>query len=235
MRHFGEIAEAADDGFQVIDFTEHDAGGLAEDFVELGGILFAGALQIFDRGLQREQRVFEFMREAAGQFAPGGDAFDLHEFFALLDQLAGHLIKGFGELGDFVAAVHIDAGAPITVGDFARGGHEFLHRAGDAGGAPPAEQQAEQEADGGDAERQPADAAFERDDGALGTADEQNADQFFLAADERERVKNFGVRGIEAPADFFGLLDGIGFNFFDQGRKRSASGAGPLLSMRFGS
>ena len=52
---------------------------------------------------------------------------------------------------------------------------------------------------------------------ALGTADEQNADQFFLAADERECVKNFGVRGIEAPADFFGLLDGIGFNFFDQG------------------
>ena len=139
LRHFREITEAADDGFQIVDFAEHDAGGFPENFVELRGILFAGALQIFDRSLQREQRILEFMREAAGEFAPGGDAFDLHELFALLDELAGHLIKGFGELGDFVAAMNIDAGAPIAVGNFARGGDEFLHRAGDARGAPPAE------------------------------------------------------------------------------------------------
>src|ERR1700722_2617630 len=169
------------------------------------------------------------MREAAGEFAPGGDAFDLHEFFALLDELAGHLVKGFGKLGDFVVAMNLDTATPVAVGDFTRGGDEFLHRSGYPRGAPPAEQQAEQEADGGDAQRQPADATFERDDGALRAADKQDAQQFFLAADQRERVKNFGVRGIKAPADFFGLLDGIGFDFFDQRLETIGVGRGTFV------
>ena len=112
-------------------------------------------------GLQREERIFEFVREAAGDFAPGSDAFGLHQALALLDELLGHLIEGFGELADFVVAANLHARAPIAFRDFVRAFGQLLHRARDARGAPPAEHQPEQQADGDHAESEPANAALQ--------------------------------------------------------------------------
>ncbi len=58
------------------------------------GLRSAGALQIFDRGLQWEERVFQLVRQAAGEFAPGGHALGLHQALALFAQLRGHMVEG---------------------------------------------------------------------------------------------------------------------------------------------
>ncbi len=90
LRHFREIAEAADDLLQIVDFREQDAGGFAKHFLELLRILLLGALQILDRRLQREKRILQFMRQPARDFPPRGHAFRLHQPFALLAQLLRH-------------------------------------------------------------------------------------------------------------------------------------------------
>ena len=66
------------------------------------------------------KRILQFVREPARQFAPGGDAFGLHQALALLGKLARHFVERVGELADFIARVHLDARFPVSRGDFAR-------------------------------------------------------------------------------------------------------------------
>ena len=103
LRHFREIAEPADDVFQVLDFRKQDSRRFAKHFFELLGILFLRALQIFDRRLQREQRILQFVRQPPRHFAPGRHALGLHQPLALLDQLLRHLIERRAKLADFVS------------------------------------------------------------------------------------------------------------------------------------
>src|SRR5713226_9505047 len=94
LRHFGKFAEASDDAFEVRDFRKQRGRTLLKRFVELLLSLLARAQKIFYSELQRKKRVLEFVGEAARQFSPGGDAFGLHQAFALVDQVARHLIEG---------------------------------------------------------------------------------------------------------------------------------------------
>ena len=86
LGHFAEVAEAANDGLEVGDLHAEGLRALAEDFVEFIGWQLAGADEIFDGELEREERIFQLMGEAAGEFAPGGYALGLDETLALADE-----------------------------------------------------------------------------------------------------------------------------------------------------
>lgn len=96
--------------------------------------------------LEGEERVFQLVSEAAGKFAPCGDALGLDEAIALLDQLAGHPIEGGGELADLIARGDRDMRVPIAASDRAHTGDEFGNGPGDAGRGPPAQQDAQKNA-----------------------------------------------------------------------------------------
>src|SRR5579871_6311730 len=51
------------------------------------------ALQIFHGDLERKERIFQFVRQAAGQLTPGSHAFGLHQTVALFQQIARHPVK----------------------------------------------------------------------------------------------------------------------------------------------
>ena len=164
LRHFGEVAEAPDNGLQVAEFSQQGRGALAKHFVEFGGI--ARAQQVFHRDLQREERILELVRQAAGKFAPGGDALGLHGAVALFDQLVGHGIERFGELADFVARGNFDVRVPIAGGDFPRGFGQTFDGLRDARRHPAAEQNREQDSDAADDEREGADMPLQLDQAA---------------------------------------------------------------------
>ncbi len=128
-RHACEIAEPADDGFELRQFREQRRGALSKNLVELRRIALARALQIFDGDLQREKRILQFMRQTAGQFTPGGDAFGLNRALALCDQLLGHLVEGAREVADFIAGGRFHAHGPISAGDGTRAHRPASQRA----------------------------------------------------------------------------------------------------------
>ena len=76
--HFGEIAEAPDDAVEIGEFGFQCGRRFTEDFLKLVGAKLAGTLEILHRDLQREKRIAKFVRQAAGQFTPGGNALGLH-------------------------------------------------------------------------------------------------------------------------------------------------------------
>ena len=82
-RHPGEFAEASDNCFQVGDLGQQSSRTFAEYFVELFRSLLPRPNQIFDRELQRKQRILQFMGQPPRQFAPGCDSFGLNQPFAL--------------------------------------------------------------------------------------------------------------------------------------------------------
>ena len=55
--------------------------------------LFPRAHQVLHRELQREQRILEFVRQAASQFAPGRDSFGLHQSLFLREQFVVMRLK----------------------------------------------------------------------------------------------------------------------------------------------
>ena len=180
--HLGEIAEAADDGVEIGEFGFQRGGGFAENFLKLLGAKLAGALEIFDGDLQREKRVAQFVSQAAGEFAPGGDAFGLHKLFFLRGEGAGHVVESAGKLADFVAALHIDVGVPAAGGDVARAIGKLFDGASDAAGNPPADQQADE--DGGESDEAGGfqNLALKENEFLGGTAEQENAEQFVVAA-----------------------------------------------------
>jgi len=102
LGHAAEIAEAANDGFEIGDLHAQSLRTLAEDFVKFGGGQFTRADQIFDGELKWKERILEFMGKAAGQFAPGGYALGLHEPIALRNKFARHVIEASCKGADFV-------------------------------------------------------------------------------------------------------------------------------------
>ena len=70
------------------EIARHRKLGTAE--IELFRRLFLGTLQILDRDLQRKERIFQLVGQAAGQFAPSCDAFRLHQAIPLLQKFARH-------------------------------------------------------------------------------------------------------------------------------------------------
>ena len=183
-------------------------GGLAKDLLELLGALLPGALEILDRGLQREERILQLVRQAPRQFAPRGHALGLHQLLALLGQLRGHAIERARKLADFVAPANVHARAPIPFRHFARPFGQFAHRARHARRAPPTQHQAKKQAHGHNTKREIANAPFELHDFLLRAPDQQYAEQFLLAALQRQRVKCFGARRIGRPGDLECLLAG---------------------------
>src|SRR5579885_985629 len=126
-RHAGEITEASDDAAQVGQFGQQRGGALAEHFVELLGMLIAGALEIFHGDLEGEERVLELVGQAAGEFAPGRYALRLNQAIALFGKLPGHLVEGFGQSADLVAGADVHAGAPVPSGHLAGPGGQGAH------------------------------------------------------------------------------------------------------------
>ena len=76
-RHLGEIAEAADDLFQIRQLREQRGRAFLKHLVELFRILLARALHVLHRDLQREQRILQLVRQSPRQFAPGRHALGL--------------------------------------------------------------------------------------------------------------------------------------------------------------
>ena len=132
------------------------------------------------------------MGEAAGQFAPCGDAFGLHQALALLGELARHFVEGLGELADFIARVNGDARFPAAGGHFARARGKLLDRARDARRNPPAQDQPEQNHAAADQQRQRANEIEHLHQVLARTSDQQHGQQIAVAAGERNGVEIFG-------------------------------------------
>ena len=116
-------------------------------FVKLLGILLARALQIFHRGLQREQRIFQFVRQPPRHFAPRRHSLGLHQAVALLGKLLGHLIERLRQLANLISAAHVHARVPVSARHFARAFRQLAHRPRHARRTPPSQQRSEQESD----------------------------------------------------------------------------------------
>ena len=102
LRHLRKLAEARDDGFEIRDFGEQSGGTFLENLIELFRALLASTQKIFDSELQGEERIFQLVGEAAGEFAPGGDTLGLNELLLLLDEFARHAVEGGGKISNFV-------------------------------------------------------------------------------------------------------------------------------------
>src|SRR5579864_1725851 len=131
-RHLSKIAEASNDGFEIVELRQKSRGTLAENFVELLGRSLARPLQIFDGDLQGKQRVFQFMREPPGEFAPRGDALGLNHTIALLDKLFSHPVEILSELAHFVARFDRSTSIPIATRYFAHSGRQVANGPGHA-------------------------------------------------------------------------------------------------------
>ena len=173
-RHLGKIAEAADDRLQIFQLGAQRGRGLEKDFVKLLGVLLARALQIFHGQLEREERIFQFVREPPRQFAPRGDAFGLHQAFALLGKLARHFVERLGKLADFIARMNLDARLPAPCGDFAGARGKLLDRARDARRNPPAQNQSQEDHAAANQQRQRANEIEHLHQVLPRTADQQN-------------------------------------------------------------
>src|ERR1700681_3619570 len=64
--HFRKVAKAPDDGIQIGELDLQRCRRFVENFQKLFGVELLRALQIFDGDLQGEQRVAQFVGEAAG-------------------------------------------------------------------------------------------------------------------------------------------------------------------------
>src|SRR4029077_12873566 len=115
--HLGKIAEAANDAVEISELGFERGCSFAKNFLKLLGTKLAGALEILDGDLQGEERIAQFVSKPASQFAPGRDAFGLHELLFLRGEGARHVIEGAGELADFVVALNIDVRVPMAGGD----------------------------------------------------------------------------------------------------------------------
>ncbi len=115
MRHLRKLAEAANDCFQVRNLSQQSAGAFAEHFIELLRALRPRAHQIFDRKLQREQRILQLVRQSPRQFAPGRHSLRLHQAFFLRQQFRSHAIERLGQLREFIAAVNLHLACPICL------------------------------------------------------------------------------------------------------------------------
>src|SRR5206468_2535151 len=93
-RHFGEVAEPADDRFEISQLFEQCGRALAENLIELLRRLLSGALHVLNRDLDREKRVLELVRQSSRQLAPGCDPLGLNETVALLEQLLRYTVEG---------------------------------------------------------------------------------------------------------------------------------------------
>ncbi len=87
LRHFCEIAEAADDLLQILDFRKQYARSTRGTLPQTVRDLLFCALEVLDRGLQRKKRILQLVRQPPRQFPPGRHALGLHQSFALLAQL----------------------------------------------------------------------------------------------------------------------------------------------------
>ena len=217
-RHLGEIAEPADDLFQFGQFRQQRGGAFAENFVELLGVALARPLHVFDRDLQREQRVLQLVRQPPRQLAPRRHALRLHQALALLHQLVRHAVESARQLPDLVAAGDFHGGAPVAGGHPARAFRQPLHRPRDARRGPPAQH---------DRHRMPVTATttavrsrncLQLHQLAAGAADQQHAQQIVFdrrsaAARERLRRRAFAQRRRR--------LAPLAFDPFDQRLKRA--------------
>src|SRR6266567_5957977 len=139
LGHFAEVAEAANDGLEIGDFHPERARALVEDFIEFFRGKFTCSDEVLDGELQGEERVLELVSQSAGELAPGGDSFALHETFALRSELACHVIKTSSQDRHLIAATLGDAHIPVAGSDvFSRAG-KLLDWMRDAGGDPKAE------------------------------------------------------------------------------------------------
>src|SRR5690348_5890695 len=121
LGHAGELAKASDNGLEVGDLGEKRGRAFLEDFFEHLRAVFARADEVFDGELKREERVLELVGEAAGEFAPGGDALSLNQAFFLFEQVGGHAIEGLGEVADFVGGSDVYVGVEIAGCDLVSG------------------------------------------------------------------------------------------------------------------
>ncbi len=146
LRHSGELAEAADDRFQIADFGQQRRGSLVEDLLEQFGSFLLCADQVLDRDLQREQRVLQFVRQTARQFPPRSHALGLHGALFLLEQVFGHAIERGSEFAQFVARLDIDLRGEISGSDSPGCLGQGFDGARDARGKPQAGQHRDQDA-----------------------------------------------------------------------------------------
>ena len=159
-RHPGEITEAADDHLQIGELCQQRGSALAKDFLKLsrrfcggGGfriqefgfalcrLLVVGAKQVFHRDLQREKRILELVRQAAGQLPPCRYPFGLHQALTLFHQFLCHTIERLRQLPDLIRRASLNAGLPVALSHFPCRHGEPLHRTGNPCGGPDAEQE----------------------------------------------------------------------------------------------
>src|SRR5579872_3394357 len=141
------------------------------------------------------------MGQATGNFAPSGHTFGLHELLALFAQLSGHVIESSRKLGNLIPAIDGHARFPISLGNTSRTCDKPEHRARNAGGSPPAEENAEANTDTDDTKCEQADSTGQSDRFVLGIPNQEHAEQIALAAQQRKRVKFLSTRGVFGPVD----------------------------------
>src|SRR5207253_7009749 len=76
------------------------------------------------------------MGEAARELAPGGHPLGLQQAFFLRGQRSRHVVKGDGQLANFIDSADFDARVPPTGSHFAGAFGKFLDGLGDARGNP---------------------------------------------------------------------------------------------------
>ncbi len=81
LRHPAEVTEAANNGLEISDLHAQCLGALAKNFIEFRVGQTACADEILNRELQRKERIFQLMREAAGKLSPRCYALALDELF----------------------------------------------------------------------------------------------------------------------------------------------------------
>jgi hypothetical protein len=215
-RHFGEIAEAADNLLQIRELRQQRRRPFAKDFVELLGVFVARPLHVLHGDLQREQRILQLVRQPPRQFAPRRHALGLHQALALFHQFVSHAIESARQLPDLVFAGHFHGGAPVAGGHPAGAFRQPLHRPRDARRGPPAQHDRHQDAADRHHHGGLQHGAFQFHQIAARVADQQHAQHVVLAALERQRVKRLRR---SSPADGAERLAPLLFHLLDQRTK----------------
>ncbi len=130
------------------------------------------------------------MGQATRELAPGGNAFGNHQTLLLLGELARHFVERSGELADFVARSDVDARFPMTGGNLASARGQRLHRPRDSPRHPPGQADCQENPDTAHHQSNVADKARQQDEVAARAAHEQDAEQFIVAAEQRDGVKS---------------------------------------------
>ena len=163
------------------------------------------------------------MREAAGEFPPGGHTLGLDEALALVGELGRHRGERVRERAHLARAPGLDPDVPVAGGHLARPFGQPFDRPRHARREQVAEQQAGQDPQARDGRARALDGPDERGEFATRRADDQHAQHGSITSDQGHPVDGLGA---VRPADGVGPLPSPGADPRDQRLERARVGDG---------